>query len=462
MEGARVGGVTLVILVASWLAGGFLTATWVGTALDGRPAPLAAATATAVAALAVGIVPGVIAWRLHAALAARGWDVARRTVWSTVTAMAALLALIGAQTSGPGGVAALLRDRGTWLFDAVTGAGPYGTAAVPEVQARLAELAAPVAPDRAVELLCSDGAGVTARAIAAAARSASALPSPRGAALDAIVARADAGDGPGALRGALDLVAATVGEAPLSLALPDASTLATAERARLVFHPEGGAAADGSAVEARRERGAWRVCPPPAVAEEAGTRWVADVRAAALAALPPVPAPDPAEAEVRELVRRAFDGRAAWALGVPAAPGFASLFGPGAAVAEAERIRTWCRAWSVGDPGLAPAVAALDARWAATPERLPAEGGALLTEVEAACAPVAGARILVEAARGVPGSADDRRRWARLDGEAAATAAVLAREGGGFRVVVPTDPSGAGPVLAVVPDGAGWRIASLQ
>ena len=58
----RSAAVTTAILPAAWLAGGALMATWVGTALDGRPPQAAAAAALVVAAVVVGVAPAAVAW----------------------------------------------------------------------------------------------------------------------------------------------------------------------------------------------------------------------------------------------------------------------------------------------------------------------------------------------------------------------------------------------------------------
>lgn len=452
----RSAAVTTALIPVAWLAGGYLAATWAGTALDGRPGGLAAATAVGVAVVGVGLLPAALAWRLHAGLRGRGLSTAGSTVWAVTTVLAALAALVGAQTSRADGVAGLLRDRGTWLFDAATGGDPHGSAALPAVEAQVAALAGPIAPHRAAGLLCADAARAIAEGVIEAAREPSEIPGPSGATLDALAARA-ATDGPAALIGATDALSATAAPADLAIGVPAAVTLAAADRGRLTL-----AGPAGETLDAALTADGWRVCVPPDTARTAGRAYVAEVRAAALAARPAPVLPDPDEATVRALVRRVVEGRAAWALAVPAAPGFAAAFEPAAAVAEAERIRGWCRAWATGDPALAGSIQTLDARWAATPERLPAEGGALLTEVETACASVAAARVLVEGARGVPAGAEERRRWARLDGEAAAAAALLTRDGAGFRVVLPTDPSGAGPALTVVPSGGGFRVAAIR
>jgi hypothetical protein len=448
----------VVVLVASWVAGGWLAATWVGTALDGRPPPLAAITAVAVALVGVGVAPALLAVQLRRQLRARSWEVELLPLWATTAGLGALAVVVGAQVAQPGGLGALLTDRSTWLLDAATGDGPFGTAAAGVAEARLAELASPVSPARTPALLCGEAAGAVARGIAEAARvQDERLPSPRAEALDSAVAQVEANEGAAALTAAVAAVEATAGTGPFTFGGTRAWTLASAARTRLVFID-----LEGAELAVLRERGQWRVCPTVEQATEVGARWTAEVRALAIAALPVAPAPDPSEALVRTLLASVVEGRASWALGVPAAPGFAAAFGGSAAVAEAERIRGWCRALAAGDPGLAGAVSALDARWAASPERLPTEGTALLTEVELACGPVAGARVLVEAARGVPAPQEERRRWARLDGEAAARTAILTRDGASWRAVVPVAESGAGPVFTFVPDAAGWRVESVH
>lgn len=442
-----------VVLPICWLVGGFLAATWVGTALDGRPPVPAALAAAGVALVGIGIAPLALSLRLRAIARAREWGDALAPFLAGTTFLAALAVLVGVQTATPGGVAGLWSDRRTWLLDAATGRGPFGTAAIPEVSARAAILASSVGGDALGSTLCDASAGALVGGALAAARA------PGGSGPEAEVwarleARA-AADARGALQGVVDTAVAAWGEAPVEALLTLPLTPGEAERETLSFTD-----AAGASVTARYTQGAWRVCVADEVARTAGEHWVAAAREVARARLPP--GPDPAETAARDLVRAVVTARSAWALGVPAAPGFPAALAPTAAVVEAERIRAWCRPLAAGDPALAPAVSELDARWAAEPARLPLEGRALLTEVEAACRPVASARVLVENARGLAASAEERGRWARLDGEAAARDAVLTRDGATFRAVVPLSGSGAGPVFVLVPEGSGYVVEGVH
>jgi hypothetical protein len=453
MSGTR--GPWIVILPVAWLAGGWVAATLVGTLLDDRPPALAVGSAVAIAAVTVGVVPLALAVQGWRWVSARQWSLGWWSLWGGSTSLVALGVIVAAQLGVDGGLGALWSDRRTWLLDGLTGAGPHGSAAAPVALARAAELAAPAAPGRAAELLCGDAARAALAAVATAAREpVDGLPGARTAAWDALEARGSA-DPRGALQGAFDTVAATLGDASFPAVLSGPVAVGRAGRAELPLTD-----AAGTASTAVLEAGAWRVCPPPEAAAAAGRAFVEEARAAALAERPQGPAAD--ELAARDVLRAVVEGRTAWALGVPAAPGFAAALSPAAAVLEAERIRGWCRGLAAGDPALAPAVEALDARWASEPGRLPAEGRALLAEVEAACAPVAAARLLVEGARGLPGSADDRRRWARLEGASAASAAALTKDGATFRAVVALEPSGAGPLFVLVPDGAGWIVDGVH
>jgi hypothetical protein len=421
--------------------------------------------------LALGV-PLLLGAAVVRALQARGYAALRRPIYATCLALVNVAYVLLLQATGPRPVSTLWLERGTWVFDAWVGRGPFGPAAVPTVRAALGPLQAAHKLRDVIPLWCDEGAAAFADGLAAGL--AADGPAPLAETLRSVVGRySGSPDGQVAGRALLSAVAdVALGSFP-DLDLPALGTVdptpTSVERTTIGTSSPGWVA--------RYEEGAWRWCPGPAAELRASGQLHAtalreEVRRVPVAA---EPAAGPWDASVRAALQAAVLGRAAWLAGSTTAldRSWSASLTPPAAFAQAERLRRWCGRVAAGDPAQQALMDAFYARWN-LPSGAPLEEGqppvevtldpglrsllegqgrSYLADLVDACKPMVGDRQLTERAGGLDVSEDQRRRWAEGEARAAAGAARLTDQGEGG-VTVEVD----GRVLRATQDEGSWRL----
>lgn len=487
--------------------------------LQGWP-PLVAAGVALVGALVVAVgVPVFVGWRGTRLLAGRGVSVRATRLIAAGAVLWNGAVCVGASRLAPEPLQVAVLERGTWWLDAVLGRGPMGPMAEPQVRALLVQARA--APDlEALAPLLSDeaAAGLAVRWVLVLDATQLRDDGPVVGALDALRARhhlspdavrADPAavdiDGRSALAEMARVVAllpdsGTEGAAwsalrwdegawpEAALALPADELAASAEieavdRQTLTIG-SGGA----PVLEARYEDGAWRLHTTQVHAQVAEARArvaqlepavvAAKAAGAAVAAVEgtiedpePVEAepiaeaePEPEDAELRQAFQRAAEGWLGQAGGTTAFDAtWPEVLTRAAAVAQAERVRTWCTAepsealaaehealrTEYGLPEEPPPLAP-DAQQALQPR-----GRRYLAGVLALCAP----RVHeLQASSESRGLTDARRsRWARLDAADMAARATVAHTALG-EAEVTVD----GATHRAIEQDGGWRVDWLD
>jgi hypothetical protein len=428
--------------------------------------PQPAGFAVAGIALAVALlVPIGIGTGIARVLRRRGWSTPTLAVVASTIAAVNVGGVVAIQVLGPEHVRPLIVERGTWVWDAMTGQGPFGPPAIPTITRQLDDVAAARHLADALPLWCDEDAGAFATGLASGLSRSG--PAPMAETLGRILERhggsaggspPSPGEGRAALAELADVVSASYPDVELPPQGPVDATPAKVARKRIAVTTTGW--------EARYEEGAWRWCP--GTVDESRARG--DVYAQALrdqARRVPTPtgtAAGPWDSAVRTVLQQAAFGRSAFLAGSTAIDAtWAESLTRAAAAAQAERIRTWCTDATQSDPSRALALTGVVQRWSLPPVGVPmeasnktlleAQGRRYLTDVLAACSPVIGDRQVKETAHGLDVPDGQRKRWAELDARTVASEAKLTDDGGGG-VRVEVD----GRAMRAVQEDGAWRI----
>lgn len=455
-------------LLASFAAGiGVVTIAALGSVVaEAYPLQPAGFAVAGIALFGAVVLPLALSSGVARAIRGRWSDVRWGRVAAGTVAAWNLALVVLVQVAGPVTVKDLWLDRGTWVIDAMANRGPFGPAAIPAVQRRLAEVEAAVRLADAAPLWCDEAAAGFALGLAQGMRDGA--PVPLADTLNGILARHGASpdqvevqalDGRALLDDVMDVTAASGPAVELPPQAPVDATPTSVERRRIVATTPGW--------EARYEAGAWRWCPgTPAESTVRGHAYAVAIRQEAARVPTPTSggAAGPWDGVVRLALQNAAFGRSAWLAGVSTFdPSWAESLTRGAAAAQGERLRAWCTPAASGDPSRTDVLTGLAGRWtlpeagkavdASVQSLLDAQGRRYLQDVLAACGPVAADRQVREAGHGLAIPDAQRRRWAELEARSIASAAVLQDDGtGGVKVEVD------GRTLRAVQEDGAWRI----
>lgn len=439
---------------------------------------LAAGLVAAGAAVAVFVVPLVGAIALLRQLQARGIKIKFARTLAALVVLWNVVLFLGLTAAAPVSTSELLMQRGTWIVDAARGVGPFGPAATPVVQRRLAELSEVQTLTDAVPYLSNETASgfgahwvVMLDGTRRGAKDESkvdVLIGKHGIDIEALR------DDPTALPQDLDgrALLADVGalmtdaSGPTWLAgdmVPVEAEPTPVDRVTLDL---------GDGKQARYEDGDWRIHLADVATLTAGTaQQLATAKQVMTGLERPAPSGDPSVVsphdgpdlfeEPRAVLETALRGQAGLLTGTTAF--FAEW--PDAltrttGVAQAEALRRSCAKAAGSDAVFAAEHTALRDRYGlsegsapdpAVLAQLDARGRRYLTDVLTLCAPV----FRLSSAGHPGGVATDaqKARWARLDAAEQASSATFAEAGDDLKATV-----GSETITLVEEDGA-WRVA---